>query len=74
MELPGHPHRAAGLEHGGPAMVLAVGGENRLRVLRDLLAELQDEARIVFASTGETVDRFLFERQVEVRRESGLPA
>jgi hypothetical protein len=74
MELPAHTRRAAGSETDGLAMVLAVCGENRLRVLRDLLAELQDEARVVFASSGETVDHFLSERRNEARRESGLPA
>jgi hypothetical protein len=73
MKEPAHKRRAVRPEYSGPAMVLAAGGENRLRALRDLLAELQDEARDVFASSGETVDRFLCERRDEVRREFGLP-
>ncbi len=70
MELPTHTRRPGGLEHRGPAMIQAVGGENRREVLRDL----QDEARVVFGSSGETVDRFLCERRNEARRKSGLPA
>jgi hypothetical protein len=69
MELPAHTRRAR-IEHGGGAMVRAVDGENRLQVLR----HLQDEARVVFASSGETVDRFLCERRDEARRGSGPPA
>lgn len=70
MELSAHTRRPVGLEHHGAAMVRAVDGESRLQVLRDL----QDEARVVFGSSGETVDRFLCERRDEARRESGLPA
>jgi hypothetical protein len=73
MEPSAHELRAAGLENGRPAIVLPICRENRLRGLRDLLTELQDEARVVFASSGETVDRFLGERRDEARRESGLP-
>jgi hypothetical protein len=73
MTVTARRRRAVGPKHGGPGMVLVAGGENRMRVLRDLLAELQDEARDVFASSGETVDRFLCERRDEVQREFGLP-
>jgi hypothetical protein len=41
--------------------------------LRQVLAELQAEARDVFASSGLTVDRFLRERWDEAER-GGLPA
>jgi hypothetical protein len=70
MELPTHARRRGGPEHRGAAMIPPAGGENRLDVLRNL----QDEARAVFGSSGETVDRFLCERRDEARRESGLPA
>ena len=41
-------------------------------MLRDLLANLQAEARDVFASSGETVERFLRERRDEAQREAAL--
>ncbi len=49
-------------------------GQVRLRTLRHVLIELQDEARDVFASSGETVERFLRERCDEAQRGGGLPA
>jgi hypothetical protein len=48
-------------------------GESRTRSLRDVLADLQDEARVVFASSGETVERFLRERRDEAQREAAPP-
>jgi hypothetical protein len=48
-------------------------GPVRRLALREVLAELQAEARDVFASSGLTVDRFLRERWYEAER-GGLPA
>jgi hypothetical protein len=53
-------------------MVSVVNGEIRMRVLRHVLDDLQDEARDVFAGSGETVDRFPRERRDEARREGDL--
>jgi len=72
MNIPAYIRREVGLEHGGPVMVSVVGGEIRMRVLRDVLTGLQDEARAVFAGSGETVDRFLRERREEARRDGDL--
>jgi AbrB family looped-hinge helix DNA binding protein len=69
MNIPAQIRREVGLEHGGPVMVSVVDGEIRMRVLRRVLAELQAEAREVFAGSGETVDGFLLERRDEARRE-----
>jgi hypothetical protein len=55
-------------------MVRVVDGEIRMRPVRQVLAELQAEAREVFAGSGETVDGFLRERRDEARREDGQPA
>jgi len=55
-------------------MMSADRSEAQLRVLRDVLAHLQDEAREVFASSGETVERFLRERRDEAQREAALQA
>jgi hypothetical protein len=59
---------SVGPEHSGPAKPACA--EVRMRVL----AELQAEAQDVFASSGETVERFLCERRDEVPHEVGLPA
>ena len=53
-------------------MVSVEGDEIRMRVLRNVLAGLQDEARDVFAGSGETVDRFIQERRDEARSEDDL--
>jgi len=74
MNIPAYIRREVGLEHGGPVMVSVVGGEIRMRVLRNVLTDLQDEARDVFAGSGETVDRFLAERREEAAREGDLAA
>lgn len=74
MNIPAHVRREVGLEHGGPVMVSVVGGEIRMRVLRNVLSDLQEEASGVFAGSGETVDRFLRERREEARRDGDLPA
>lgn len=72
MNIPAQIRREVGLEHGGPVMVSVVDGEIRMRVLRDVLIELQTEARAVFDGSGETVERFLEERRQEARREGDL--
>jgi AbrB family looped-hinge helix DNA binding protein len=74
MNIPASIRREVGLEHGGPVMVSVVGGEIRMRVLRQVLTDLQDEARDVFAGSGESVDGFLRERRAEARRDGDLPA
>ena len=53
------------------AMASSLRDEARMRVLRDVLTDLQDQARDVFATSGETVDRFLRERRDEAQREAG---
>ena len=60
--------------YGGPVMVSVVAGEIRMRVLRQVLTDLQDETRAVLAGSGETVDGFLRERRDEARRDGDLPA
>jgi len=74
MNIPAHIRRAVGLEHGGPVMVSVVDGEIRMRVMRQVLTDLQNEAREVFANAGETVDGFLRERREEARREGDISA
>lgn len=69
MNIPAQIRREVGLEHGGPVMMSVVAGEIRMRPLRHVLAELQGDARTVFAGSGESVDRFLTERRQEARRE-----
>jgi AbrB family looped-hinge helix DNA binding protein len=74
MNIPASVRREVGLEHGGPVMVSVVGGEIRMRVLAQVLTDLQNEARDVFAHSGETVDGFLRDRRAEARRDGDLPA
>ena len=42
--------------------------------MRQMFAELREEARTVFAGSGETVDGFLRDRRDEARREGDPPA
>jgi AbrB family looped-hinge helix DNA binding protein len=74
MNIPAQIRREVGLEHGGPVMVTVVDGEIRMRVLRQVLAELQAEAQEIFAGSGETVDSFLLERRNDGRRDDDVPA
>ncbi len=74
MNIPAQIRREVGLEHGGPVMVSVVDGEIRMRVMRQVLAELQAEARDGFAGSGETVEHFLLERRDEARREDDVSA
>ncbi len=69
MNIPANIRRQVGLEHGGPVMVSVVGGEIRMRVMRQVFADLQDEARALFGGSGVTVDGFLAERRDEARRD-----
>jgi len=70
VNLPAHIRRDAGLEDGGPVMVSVVDGESRIRALHKVLTALQDQARIVFANTDETVDRFITERRSNEQRDT----
>lgn len=69
MNIPAQIRREVGLEHGGAVMMSVVAGEIRMRPLRHVLADLQGDARAVFAGSGDSVDRFLTERRQEARRE-----
>lgn len=74
MNIPAQIRREVGLEFGGAVMVSVVNGEIRMRALRNALADLQDEARDVFAGSNESVDRFLRERREDARRDGDLPS
>jgi len=55
-------------------MVSVVDGEIRIRALRQVLTNLQDQAQSVFAGSGETVAGFLAERRAEAAHEGDIPA
>ncbi len=63
MEPAAHTTHSAGLAQ-----------SERIGRLRHVLSELQGEARDVFASSGETVDRFLHERRQEALHVFGISA
>lgn len=65
LNLPAELLRMVGLERGGPVVVRVEDGEIRIRSVPDVLAELQTEARRVFAGSGESVEGFLRERRAE---------
>ena len=71
LNLPAQIRREAGLENGGPVMVSVVDGEIRIRDLRRVLKDLQQQAKVVLARTGDSVDRFIQERRAEAEREAG---
>lgn len=68
LNLPARLRRQVGLENGGPVVVRVEGGDILIRSVRDVLAELQSDARRVFAGSVETVDGFLRERREEAAR------
>lgn len=70
MNIPAQIRREAGLEHGGPVAVSVVDGEIRIRDLRQVLRDLQQQAKAVFANTDESVDRFIADRRAEAKRET----
>lgn len=72
VNIPAQIRRQVGLEHGGPVMVSVVDGEIRIRAVRHVLAGLQNDARQVFAGSGETVDGFLRDRRAEALREGDI--
>lgn len=71
LNIPAQIRREVGLEKGGPVMVSVVDREIRIRSVRDVLAELQHEARRVFGGD-ESVERFLRDRRAEATREGEL--
>jgi bifunctional DNA-binding transcriptional regulator/antitoxin component of YhaV-PrlF toxin-antitoxin module len=74
MNISAQMRRQVGLEQGGPVMVSVVDGEIRIRALRQVLTNLQDQAQSVFAGSGETVAGFLAERRAEAAHEGDIPA
>lgn len=71
MNLPAQIRREAGLERGGPVAISVVDGEIRIRELRHVLKDLQQQAKAVVARTGDSVDRFIQDRRAEAEREAG---
>lgn len=65
VEIPEVRRRIAGLEDGGPVVVRVEDGEIRLRSVQAMVKALQDEARVIFAGSGESVERFLADRRTE---------
>ena len=65
LNLPSHLRKMVGLERGGPVVIRFEDGELRIRTVRSVLEELQNEAQALFAGTGESVDRFLADRRAE---------
>ena len=63
--VPASLRKMVGLESGGPVVVRVEGGELRIRTVRDLMTELQGEARALFAGSGESVEGFLEGRRAE---------
>jgi len=70
MNMQANLRRQVGLETGGPVLVSVVDGAVRMRVMQRALADLQAEARSVFAGSGVTVDSFLADRRAEARTEA----
>ena len=65
LNLPSHLRKMVGTREGGPVVIRFEDGELRIRTVRSVLEELQNEAQALFAGTGESVDRFLADRRAE---------
>ena len=63
LNLPAQLRRQVGLDRGGPVLVRVEDGELRIRTVQEAMRRLQQDARRIFAASGETVDRFLTERR-----------
>ncbi len=69
MDVP--TRRTAVPEQLWPLVASSLRDLDQRQAVRCVLADLQAQARAVFATSGETVDGFLRERRDEARREVG---
>lgn len=69
VSIPAAFRAAAGMRESEPLTLSLEGDEIRIRRLRSVLAEIQAEARELFAGSGYTVDKFIEERREEAQRE-----
>lgn len=74
MEALADPHGGTAQKSGGLAKAQTTGDHPRTGMLCHLLRELQHDAQQVFASSGETVDRFLRDRRTEAQQPASAPA
>lgn len=71
LNLPSQLRKMVGLEKGGPVVIRYEDGELRIRTVRSVLEELQNEAQALFAGSGESVEQFLADRRAEAAAEEG---
>ncbi len=69
LNLPAQLRRQVGLDRGGPVLVRVEDGEIRIRTVRDSILRLQEQARRLFAGSGDSVEQFIADRRAEARRE-----
>lgn len=67
LTLPAATRRRLGLEHGGAVVVSLDGEEIRIRSMTSAMHELRAKAGPLRRAAGDSVDRFLTERQAEDR-------
>ena len=70
LNLPAQFRRQLGLDRGGPVLVRLEDGELRIRTVQEAMRRLQQDARRIFAGSGDSVDRFLADRREEAEKEA----
>ncbi len=63
LNLPAQLRRQVGLDRGGPVLVRVEDGELRIRTVQEAMRRLQQDARRIFAGSGDSVTRFVAERR-----------
>ena len=63
LRIPVSQRKLLGIENGGIVVLSVEGGELHVRSARAILAELQEKVGHYLSGSGESVERFLAERQ-----------
>jgi AbrB family looped-hinge helix DNA binding protein len=73
LSIPARQRKLLGIENGGVMVATVSGGELRLRPVRTVVSERQDEVARYLSGSGEGVERFIAERRIEAKNETAEP-
>jgi AbrB family looped-hinge helix DNA binding protein len=71
LSVPARQRKLLGIENGGVMVATVNDGELRLRPVRAVINELQDEVGRYLSGSSESVERFIAERKIEAKNETG---
>lgn len=71
LSIPAKQRKLLGIENGGMVVAKVQNGELRLRPVRAVINELQDEVGRYLSGSGESAERLIADRRAEAKKAGG---